>query len=82
MSFKNIKLNKIKNRIRFLVRYIYRQLGGKTAHKMKSKLHKLNREIEMVSSEIEYLKLIRDNNLKYSVYKDLIQKKLAGHEKQ
>lgn len=60
---------------------MYRKLGGKTAHKMKLKLHKLNKEIEKVASEIEHLKLIQENNLKYSVYKDFIYRQLARNEK-
>jgi len=68
----------------FQCRYIYCILGGETAREMKHRLKKLkrkieimSREIETVTEEIEHLLRIRDNGLKFSVYRDFVDRKRA-----
>ncbi|KAF0771761.1 Uncharacterized protein FWK35_00020439 [Aphis craccivora] len=48
--------------------------------KLKSKIRKISREIKTVTDEIEHLSLIRDNRLKFSVYKDFVDRKRAENQ--
>ncbi|XP_060877713.1 uncharacterized protein LOC132950325 [Metopolophium dirhodum] len=62
--------------------FIFCILGGDTEREIKRQLKKLkrkiettSREIETVTEEIEHLLLIRDNGLKFSVYRDFVDRK-------
>ncbi|CAH1720712.1 unnamed protein product [Aphis gossypii] len=67
--------------------YLFCKLGGHSVSemkhqlkKLKSKIRKTSREIETVTDEIEHLSLIRDNHLKFSVYKDFVDRKRAENQ--
>jgi len=56
---------------------MYHKLGYPAERRVRRRLAELNRKIETVTEEIEHLSLIRDNRLKYSVYKPFVDRKLA-----
>lgn len=61
-----------KEKICFSVRYFYTKLKRFKENKIKQRLAKLNSEIELVTGQIEYLSLIRDNNLELGVYERFV----------
>lgn len=64
----------------FVLRYVRGNLGNRgMARKMKRRLAELNGEMEKVTAEIEHLSLIRDNRLKFSVYKSFLDRKYGEH---
>lgn len=56
---------------------MYHNLGDRAGRRVRRRLAELNGKIEMLTEEIEHLSLVRDNRLKYSVYKPFVDRKLA-----
>jgi len=48
--------------------------------KLKRKIETTSREIETVTDEIQHLLIIRDSGLKFSIYKDFVDRKRAENE--